>query len=50
MGGEAVPEPFDVRTEEGLEAGAMLMDGGVAGARALENSQDSGRSSGKNCV
>ena len=38
VGGEVVPEPFDVRTEEGLEAGILLMD--------LDSSQDSGRSSG----
>lgn len=42
MGGHPVPEPFDVRTEQGLEAGDFpLIDlGGV------ETSHDSGRSSG----
>ena len=42
VGDEPVPEPFDVRTEQGLEAGALpLID--VTG---LDTSQDSGGSSG----
>lgn len=43
VSGQVVPEPFDVRTEEGLEAGTLLMD-------TLETSQDSGRSSGQDTV
>ncbi len=35
-----MPEPFDVWTEEGLEAGALATEAG------LETSHDSGRSSG----
>ena len=39
MGGEVVPEPFDVRTEEGTEAGSE-------GGGSLDTSHDSGRGSG----
>lgn len=43
VGGQPVPEPFDVRTEEGTEVGALpLIDFG-----GMETSQDSGRSSGQ---
>ena len=44
--GQVVPEPFDVRTEEGLEAGALL----TPDRGPLEASVDSGRSSGTYCV
>lgn len=40
-----MPEPFDVRTEEGLEAGALLMEDRPRGGL-----DDSGRSSGKGWV
>lgn len=38
VSGQAVPEPFDVRTEEGLEAGALLDE--------RSGLDDSGRCSG----
>ena len=41
-----MPEPFDVRTEEGLEAGVLPLIDFVG----MEASQDSGRSSGQGFI